>query len=144
MAVNSYKAHQTYRNTSVQTAGQGRLVVMLFEGAIRFMHQFIDACGEGQIERAHENAMKAQRIMSELTFALDHTKGGDVSRAIEQAYEDIRRRMTMSNIRKDVVAAETVIEDLETFRATWTQVFKQVDVEGSAPSAQAGGISITT
>ncbi len=142
MSVNPYKAQQTYKTTSIQTASQGRLVVMLFEGAIKFMNGFIEAVRAGHIEGAHENAMKAQRIMTELTLALDHTKGGDVSRSIEAAYEDIRRRMTMANIRKDVAVAETVIKDLDAFRETWSTVFKQVDLEAHPPQAQ--GVSIRT
>lgn len=143
MSVNPYKAQQTYRTTSIQTASQGRLVVMLFEGAIRFMNVFVEAARAGEIERAHEHSMKAQRIMTELILALDHEKGGDVSRNIERAYEDIRRRMTMANIRKDVVVAETVIKDLDAFRETWTEVFKQVEVETPSPQSQQG-VSIRT
>lgn len=142
MSINPYKAQQTYKTTSIQTASQGRLVVMLFEGAIRFMNTFIEASAAGQVERAHENAMKAQRIMTELMLALDHEKGGDVSRAIERAYEDIRRRMTLANIRKDAEIARTVIRDLDSFRETWTTVFRQVEVETPAASVQ--GVSIRT
>lgn len=139
MAANPY---QQYKTTSIQTASQPRLIAMLFEGAIRFMNQFIEAVKAGRIEPAHENAMKAQRIMTELILALDHSKGGDVSRAIEAAYDDMRTRMMMANIRKDVVIAATVIQDLDSFRETWARVFKEVDV--APPPSRQTGVSIKT
>lgn len=144
MSTNPYKAQQAYKTTSVQTASQGKLIIMLFEGAIRFMNQFSEDVRERRIESAHNNSIKAQRIMTELIIALDHSKGGDVSRAIENAYDDIRRRMTVSNIRKDTAVADTVIADLDQFRETWVQVFKKVDLEaiGSKPSMT--GVSIKT
>ncbi len=139
MAVNPYKQ---YKTTSIQTASQGRLIAMLFEGAIKFMNFFIEAVHTGKIELAHENSMKAQRIMTELILALDHSKGGDVSRAIEAAYDDIRTRMVISNIRKDPVLAAAVIKDLDSFRETWSKVFKEVDV--ASPPAMQAGVSIKT
>jgi flagellar secretion chaperone FliS len=144
MATNPYKAQQAYKTTSVQTAGQGRLIVMLFEGAIRFMNQFNDDVKERRIESAHNNSIKAQRIMTELILALDHSKGGEISRAIEAAYDDIRRRMTVSNIRKDVETSNGVIRDLEQFRETWIEVFKKVDVESLSRQPPQSGVSIKT
>lgn len=146
MSFNPYKAQQAYKTTSIQTAGQGRLVIMLFEGAIRFMNRFADATRERRIEEAHNNSIKSQRIMTELILALDHAKGGDVSRVIEVAYEDIRRRMIQANIRKDLDLVVGIVADLESFRETWSQVFKMVDLEGAAPPPLegGGGVSIQT
>lgn len=143
MSVAAYKANQVYKTTSVQTASQSRLVAMLFEGAVKFMNQFVEAVGEGKVERAHDNSIKAQKIIAELSLALDHSKGGDVSRAIEAAYEDIRHRMMMSNIRKDVTLAQGVIADLESFKETWAEVFRNADIEPPSHQAQMG-VSIRT
>lgn len=143
MPINPQRAQQAYRTTSIQTAGQGRLVAMLFEGAVKFMNQFIEAVNEGKVERAHDNSIKAQRIMAELTLALDHSKGGEVSRTIESAYEDIRNRMMMANIRKDVKLAQQVISDLESFKETWAEVFRKTEIEPPSYAAQAG-VSIST
>lgn len=136
-------AHDTYRTTAIQTASQARLISMLFEGAAKFMAQFIIAAKERRIEAAHENSMKAQRIVTELILALDHSKGGEVSRVIEAAYENIRSRMALANIRKDVAIAQAVIKDLNEFKETWVQVFKSVDFE-QAPAPLFSGVSIKT
>lgn len=144
MTTNPYKAQQAYKTTSVQTASQGRLIVMLFEGAARFMNQFIEDVQSRRIESAHNNSIKSQRIMTELILALDHSKGGEISRTIEAAYDDIRRRMTVSNIRKDVEMANGVIRDLEQFRDTWVEVFKKVDVETLSRQPPPSGVSIKT
>lgn len=139
------QANQAYRNTSIQTASQARLITLLFEGAIRFMGQFISAVEKEDIQDAHNNSMKAQRIMTELILALDHEKGGEVSRTIEAAYENIRNRMVRANVRKDKELAKEVIKDLEDFRETWIEVFKRVESGTvSPPPPQAGGVSITT
>lgn len=145
MSYNPYKAQQAYKTTSIQTAGQGRLIIMLFEGAIRFMNRFAEAARERKIEEAHNNSIKAQRIVTELILALDHSKGGDVSRVIEAAYEDIRRRMIQSNIRKNLDLVPGIVTDLESFRETWSQVFRIVDLDGAAsPPLEGGGVSIQT
>ncbi|MBL4889576.1 MAG: flagellar export chaperone FliS [Candidatus Lindowbacteria bacterium] len=143
MSVHPKAAHNAYRTTAVQTASQSRLIAMLFEGAAKFMHIFIDATQNKKIEIAHLNSIKAQRIITELIVALDHNKGGDVSRVIQAAYEDIRNRMAMSNIKKDVEMAQKVIEDLGDFKRTWEQVFKSVSIDQPMPPEHSG-VSIKT
>lgn len=144
MVYNPQRAQQAYKTTSISTASQSRLIIMLFEGAMRFMNQFIDAVKRTSIEEAHENSIKAQRIMTELIIALDHSKGGDTSRMIEAAYDNIRGRMANANIRKDIEMATKVIRDLESFRDTWTQVFREVDRESAPMAPTEGGVSIKT
>ncbi|HBW47005.1 TPA: flagellar export chaperone FliS [bacterium] len=143
MTMNPYKAQQAYKTTSIQTASQGRLVVMLFEGAIKFMNQFAEATKARKIEEAHNNSMKAQRIMTELILALDHSKGEEISRIIARAYEEIRVRMITANIRKDVAMVEEIVKDLDAFRTTWNEVFKKVEVNVESPKTQSG-VSIKT
>lgn len=143
MTYTPQRAQKAYKTTSIATASQGRLVVMLFEGAMRFMTQFIEATRRTDIEAAHTNSLKAQRIMTELILALDHSKGGDVSRTIEAAYDNIRSRMALSNIRKDIEMAEKVIADLDSFRATWTEVFRSADPD-AMPAPVQPGVSIKT
>lgn len=146
MTMNPYKAQQVYKTTSIQTASQGRLIIMLFEGAIRFINQFSEAAKLRKIEEAHNNSIKAQRIMTELILALDHSKGGDVSRVIERAYEDIRTRMITANIRKDFEMTEQIVKDLEAFKDAWNEIFRKVEVtEMIEPSSSAQtGVSIKT
>ena len=135
MSYQANRAQLAYRTTSVQTASQSKLIIMLFEGAARFMRQFIEACNQQRIEEAHTNAVKAQRIMTELIVCLDHDKGGEVAKLIETAYSNIRRRMAEANIKKDLALAELVIADLESFRDTWNEVFQKVGDGGTPPTA---------
>lgn len=139
----AYSAQKAYRNTSIQTASQGRLVAMLFEGAIKFMNQFREAVNDKRIAEAHESSIKAQKIMTELMVSLDHEKAPDVSRLLSAAYEDIRGRMISANVRKDIETVDKIIEDLDSFKQTWSDVFKKADSERiSAPGTS--GVSLQT
>ena len=137
-------AQKAYKTTSIQTASQGRLIAMLFEGAARFMNQFRDAVGARKFEEAHENSVKAQRILTELIIALDHQKAPEISAVLQAAYEDIRSRMAVANIRKETSGVSKFVADLEAFRETWTEVFKKVDGEQRTTAPRQTGVSLRT
>jgi flagellar protein FliS len=128
-----------YRKTSIQTASQGRLVVMCFEVSARNARQAGEAIRQRRLSDAHEHLIKAQRIVTELYCSLDRSVG-EIGESIAKAYEALRYRLVQANVRKDAEMCEKVAEDLDGFAKTWEEVFRKVEAPSAQPPLQ--GVSI--
>jgi len=93
--------YEVYRRSNIETSSPGRLVVLCFEAAVRHMGTFSDAVRNRRIEDAHNAAIKAQRIVLELSLALDPEKGGEIAKMLRAAYDRLRYRMVNANLRKN-------------------------------------------
>ena len=76
MPLNPY---QQYRATKVETAGSVDLVVMLYQGAVRFVRLGIDALDRNDLNTAHTNLVRAQDIIVELLGSLNREAGGQIA-----------------------------------------------------------------
>jgi len=115
------QATQQYRTTQVQTANPARLVVMLYDGAIRWVGQGIAAIEKGDIEGAHRSLLRAQDIIAELSRALD-PRAGELAANLEQLYDYMYRRLVEGNMRKEVAPLQEVMGLLGELREAWEQV----------------------
>lgn len=122
MTANPYEA---YRRSNIETSSPGRLVVLCFEAAVRHMRTFSESVRERRIEEAHHAAIKAQRILLELSLALDAEKGGEIAGLLRAAYERLRYRMVNANLRKNAEEGDAIATDLDGFRQTWSEIFKK-------------------
>lgn len=120
---------QSYRKVATQTATPGQLVLMLYEGAIRFSEQALtgfqykDPVGFNQT--INNNLQRAQAIIMELNGALDMRRGGEVSANFRRLYIYLYRRLLQANIRKQREPIEEVIERLKVLRDSWAEMLKQ-------------------
>ncbi|HEY8417199.1 MAG TPA: flagellar export chaperone FliS [Limnochordales bacterium] len=115
------QATQQYRTTQVQTANPVRLVVMLYDGAIRFVQQGIAAIEKGDVQEAHRSLMRAQDIVAELSRALD-PRAGELAANLEQLYDYMHRRLVEGNMRKDVAPLQEVMGLLSELREAWDKI----------------------
>ena len=123
MSVNAY---QVYRQTQVSTASQGKLLLMLFDGAIRFGNQALESMKQGEIELAHTKLLRAQDIVNELIFALNLDLG-EIASNLEQLYGYINDLLIQANIKKDPAKVEQALEMLSELRETWELVVQQTE-----------------
>jgi len=112
----------TYQETAVSTQSRGRLIVMLYEGAIRFLRQAI-----ADIERCDYTAKgrqigKAQDIIHELNAVLDMDSGGQIAQNLRGLYNFMHRHLTEANARKDPQMIREVIGILEELNRGWRAV----------------------
>src|SRR3954462_2392990 len=96
---------QSYRRIATQTATPGQLVLMLFEGAIRFLERAqagfeIDDPAEAN-QTISNNILRAQEIIHELNVSLDMEQGGEFSANMRRLYDYMYRRLMESNLKKD-------------------------------------------
>lgn len=115
------RAYEQYRRVDVETASSGKLILMLYDGAIRFCRQAASEWREGQEAQARSHVYRAQDILAELIGSLNFD-AGPLATNLFQLYEYMNYRLIQSGLRRDPAAAEEVAHLLEELRQTWAQV----------------------
>ncbi len=99
--MNPYASPQAYRSNSVMTASPGQLVVMLYDGAVRFLKQAEIAMGEGADVHAGGRITKAEAILDELLVTLDMERGGEIAERLQAIYVFCKRLTIEARVEKD-------------------------------------------
>ena len=115
-------AYAQYKNSKVLTASPAELTLMLYEGAIKFCNIAIVAVEQKDIEKAHVNIQKTQRIIEHFRLTLDMKY--PVAQDFDRVYEYLGRRLVQANIKKDKEILEEVLEHLHSMRDTWKEVMR--------------------
>ncbi len=121
MSVNRLNA---YRQTSVKTASQGRLIVMLYDEAIKQMDIASLEIGKEkkELDIIHNAIVKTQDVITELMASLDFDKGGDISKNLYNLYMYFNRQLVQANINKNsrhITEVRTFMADL---REAWVAI----------------------
>lgn len=110
-----------YRNTHVETAAPEKILIMLYDGAIRFCRQAMQAMEDGNREVQNEKITRAMAIIGEFATSLDHEIGGEIATNLDALYMFMIRELTRANVEKDRKALETVDDLLSGLRDTWVK-----------------------
>lgn len=116
------KGYSAYANNKINTASQADLVLMLYEGAIKFCNIAIVAIENKDIEKAHNNIIKVQKIIEEFQITLDFKYA--TAKDFNEVYVYLLRRLREANVKKDKEILEEVLEHLRTMRDTWKEVMR--------------------
>ena len=111
-----------YNNSKVLTASPAELTLMLYDGAIKFTNIAIMAIEKKDIEKAHNNIVKVERIINECRATLDSKY--EVSKDFDRVYVYMLQRLLEGNIKKDPEILEEVNTHLRSMRDTWKQVME--------------------
>ena len=117
---NPYEQHQINK---IMTASPAEITLMLYEGAIKFCNIAIMAIEQKDMEKAHTNIMKTQRIIEEFRNTLDRQYA--VSEDFDRIYVYVLQRLFEANIHKDKEILEEVNTHLRSLRDTWKEVMKR-------------------
>lgn len=138
--MNSANKLNAYRVNAVNTASSENLVVMLYDGAIRFLGQAVRAFDhDDPLDfnlTVHTNITKTQAIIRELSRSLDVEKAGELGSSLVSLYDYFDTRLQDANIRKDRAIIEEVIERISELRDAWNESLNQTD-QGALPAAGA-------
>ncbi len=115
-------AYAQYNNSKILTASPAELTLMLYEGAIKFCNIAIVAVEQKDIEKAHNNIVKTERIIDYFRQTLDMNY--EVAQDFERVYSYLGQRLTQANIKKDKEILEEVNQHLRSMRDTWKQVME--------------------
>ena len=111
-----------YNNNKIMTASPQELTLMLYDGAIKFNNIAITAIEENDIQKAHTNIMKVQRIIEEFQMTLDFKY--EVANDFNNVYNYIMGRLREANMTKDKEILEEVSTHLHTMRDTWKEAMR--------------------
>lgn len=132
-------AYNAYQKTNVSTASQGRLVVLLYEGAIKQLktaESLFESDGKikpSNIEKFGIAMQKAQAIITELQVSLDMEKGGDISRNLMSLYLYFNEELVDASINHNKKKIEFVLNMLGQLAESWRQISNST---ANAPAAK--------
>ena len=135
----SYSANQ-YRTNSVNTSPL-QLVVMCYDGMIRFMRKAKQSIENKDIEGKVKYINKTIAIVDELQGSLDFVRGGEVARNLDRVYDYMNNELMKVAMREEVevlVHLEKLAEDL---RTAWGKIAAETSTEQPAPNHT--GLTIT-
>ena len=112
--------YEQYQRNKILTATPAEVTLMLYEGAIKFCNIAIMAIEQNDMEKAHTNIRKTQRIIEEFRNTLDRQYS--VAEDFDRVYVYVLRRLFEANIQKDKEILEEVNMHLRTMRDTWKEV----------------------
>ena len=115
--------YEEYQRNKILTASPAEITLMLYEGAIKFCNIAIMAIEQKDMEKAHINIMKTQRIIEEFRNTLDRKY--EVAEEFDKIYVYVLRRLFEANINKDKEILEEVNTHLRSLRDTWKEVMKR-------------------
>ncbi len=133
-AVQAQRARQHYQQAQALTVSPGQLVVLLYDGALKFMRRARMALDDRQLEVAHNAICRAQNIIVELDSTLDD-RAGNVSEDLHRIYDYCYRRLIEANMSKDPAPLGEVIAHFEALLETWRQVVSAHDATGTPGNA---------
>ena len=127
-------ANRAYTESSILTAPPERLVVMLYDGAIRFLKQAATAQRSGQQGVFLDRLRRGEAIIDELNVTLDMSQG-DVAARLRSIYLFCKRHLVEAHLERDAARIDEVIRLLSDLRESW----QQLAVQGAAHPAAATG-----
>ncbi len=118
----------TYTTVDVETASQGKLVVMLFNGAIKRAEEAKRQLEKKKFESVHNNLIRSQEIVAELRGSLD-MRHGEVAKNLDRLYEYFQHLLITANVKKTEAPIIECIKLMTDMRDTWQEAFRKAAEE---------------
>ena len=120
------RGYSAYANSKIMTATPAELTLMLYEGAIKFCNIASTAIDEKNIQKAHDNIMKAEHIIEELQGTLTHKY--PVAKDFDNVYSYVHDCLLEANMKKDKDKLEEATKHIRTMRDAWKEVMRTAKV----------------
>ena len=111
-----------YKESSVSTQTRGRLIVLLYEGAVKFLRQAIKAIEAGDYAAKGQYIGRAQAIITELDSCLNTEAGGEIADNLRRLYDFMRRHLDEANMHRDRERIREVITCMEDLLEGWKAI----------------------
>ena len=128
--------HNRYLETAVETASPARLIVMLYDGAIRFINEAAYAMQQRDYETQNAKLQRAQKILAELISSLDFNKGGEIAENLFRLYTYMYNQLVEANINDDRDRLEHVVHLLSELRKAWDTIATESEAQVALPTAK--------
>ncbi|QEC46831.1 flagellar export chaperone FliS [Baekduia soli] len=132
--MNPYGNPQAYRDSAVLTASPEQLVVMLYDGAVRFLRQGEVAMGEGAVLHAGAKLTRAEAIIDELLATLNMDTG-EIAERLQAIYVFCKRTLIEARIQRSAEKIGQVAALLTSLREAWAKLAEQAAARPPAPAS---------
>lgn len=130
-------AHNTYQSVQVTTTDRGRLLLMMYEGAIKFLKQSKSGLELNDIAKFCRFLSKAQAIIAELMNTLDFEKGGSIAKDLDRLYDFMLFYLTEANLHRDPKRITKVIGLIDTIYSAYKEIIEGEKTGNVAPEESA-------
>ncbi|MCH2532814.1 MAG: flagellar export chaperone FliS [Bdellovibrionales bacterium] len=117
--------YQQYKKTSIESASREKILLLMYEGAIRFVKLAINAMEKNNIADKGTYIGRAYDVIMELNNTLDHEVGGELAQNLESLYIFMTDNLTKANINNDKKSLEDVLKILLTLHEGWKQAVEK-------------------
>ena len=114
-----------YKKASVNTLDQNKLIIMLYDGAIKNATFAVDYMNEGDIEKVHNCLVKTKNIVTELMATLNLDQGGEIAKNLQSLYSFMFSQLIEANMEKKTEPVVVVIDLLKELRSAWFEINKK-------------------
>lgn len=129
------KGINQFEKAAVSSASPLQLVIMLYDGALRFLHQGKSAMERGDLYEQNRLIQKAQRIVMELMSSLDMQKGGEVAKNLFALYSYCYNELIAGNVEDDPNKIDHAVRVLVELRESWIQLEVQTRSQSTEVSS---------
>jgi flagellar protein FliS len=123
MAIPGKNPYDKYKQTEINTANQGTLIVMLYDGAIKFLNIALENLASTKTyDVVNTNILKTQDILTELMLSINLNEKNDIAQNLFSLYMYFKKRLLEANIQKDPEIIKEVIKLLRELREAWDKI----------------------
>ena len=143
MSRGGYRQDNQYNQVQIKTANSRKLIVLLYQGAIRFMKRALMLLEKKDLEGKGNALIRAQDIILELLYSLDQgllDQGDELAMNLQRLYLYSYRRLIHANLRMDADAVDEVIKLMENLLEAWEQIAAG---GGNNPASSSPGVALT-
>ena len=134
--MSTYSNYQNaYKKASVNTLDQNKLIIMLYDGAIKNANFAVQYMESGEIEKVHDSLIKTKNIVTELLATLNMEQGGEIAKNLKSLYSYMFSQLIEANMEKKTEPVLTVIDLLKELRGAWVQIKEKKKPEEKKGSA---------
>jgi len=129
------KGFEEYQVNQVETADPKQLVVMLYEGAIRFLEEALSNIDNfKKYDVVNAKILRAQDIITELMVSLDMHRGGEIAENLLSLYVFMKKELIDANIKKEREGIERVIKMFTDLLDAWKKIDPRQGTFSKIPS----------
>lgn len=139
--MSTYSNYQNaYKKASVNTLDQNKLIIMLYDGAIKNANFAVEYMKSGEIEKVHDSLIKTKNIVTELLATLNMEHGGEIAKNLKSLYSYMFSLLIEANMEKESKPVLTVIDLLKELRGAWVQIREKKKPEEKKGNASDQGM----
>ena len=139
--MSTYSNYQNaYKKASVNTLDQNKLIIMLYDGAIKNANFAVEYMKSGEIEKVHDSLIKTKNIVTELLATLNMEHGGEIAKNLKSLYSYMFSQLIEANMEKTSEPVLNVIDLLKELRGAWVQIKEKKKPEEKKGNASDQGM----